>query len=153
MSLDYADGCRLDRQGGALTGSSILIVDDHDVFRSTLREWLAFTLPGVVIFEAASGEECIAAASANCPDIILMDIGLPGITGIEATRQVMRALPQTRVVILSINETASQRAAAAAAGAVGYVAKSDMVLTLRPVLSWLLAGQAKEQPGVGDAPR
>jgi two-component system, NarL family, invasion response regulator UvrY len=119
--------------------ATVLIVDDHATFRSTLRDWLAELLPEVATADASSGEECLALVKELCPRIVLMDIGLPGISGLEATKLVLAARPATKVVIVSIHDTELLRAAAAGVGAVAYITKSDMASKLRPLLEPLLA--------------
>jgi DNA-binding NarL/FixJ family response regulator len=125
-----------------LDAPTVLIIDDHERFRRTLREWLETELPGVVTFGAATAEEGLVVARQCSPGLVLMDIGLPGLNGIEATRQLLAERPGATVVMVSIHETASYRAAAAAAGAAGYVAKSALVDQLRPLLGRLLAHPA-----------
>lgn len=125
-----------------MTGS-ILIVDDHDGFRETLRAWLATAMPDTVVYEAASGEEALALVLAVSPQVVLMDIGLPGMNGIEATRRLLAERPETVVVMVSVRETAVHRAAAAAAGAVAYLPKSGMAEALRPLLGRLTPRQVE----------
>jgi DNA-binding NarL/FixJ family response regulator len=122
-----------------LDRATVLIVDDHVTFRNTLRDWLAELLPEVTTVDASSGEECLELVRDVCPRIVLMDIGLPGISGLEATRQVLAERPATKVVIVSMHDTALLRAAAAGVGAVAYITKGDMASKLRPLLEPLLA--------------
>ena len=116
----------------------ILTIDDHEAFRRTLVDWLAASVPGVAVLSAASAEEGLTIARQERPQVVLMDIGLPRMGGIDATRRLLAEQPDTKVVIVSIHETASHRAAAAAAGAVGYVPKSALATQLRPLLERLL---------------
>jgi DNA-binding NarL/FixJ family response regulator len=116
----------------------ILTIDDHEMFRATLVDWLTTCVPNAVVLAAASAEEGLALARETRPQIVLMDIGLPGLSGIEATRRLLAERPDAKVVIVSIHETASHRAAAAAAGAVGYVPKSALATQLSPLLRRLL---------------
>ncbi len=117
---------------------SVLVVEDHDAVRRSLCELLQSGFPGITCLEASSGEEAVDMASAADPMVVLMDIGLPGISGIEATRRIRARSPATRVVIVSIFDTAAHRADAAAAGAVGYVPKIELGHALLPVLARLL---------------
>jgi len=71
---------------------TILIVEDHDTLRETLRKWLSTTFPDCVFFDAKKGEDAVDLAEAEKPDIVIMDIGLPGISGIEATRQIKKKI-------------------------------------------------------------
>jgi two-component system, NarL family, invasion response regulator UvrY len=127
------------RSEDLLGTTTVLIVDDHPTFRNTLQDWLAELLPEVSTVYASSGEECLRLVRDLCPRIVLMDIGLPGISGLEATKLVLAERPATKVVIVSIHDTALLRAAAAGVGAVAYITKGDMASKLRPLLEPLLA--------------
>lgn len=116
----------------------ILIVDDHAQVRKLLREWLQGEFPDRRWIEAASGEEAVAVAAAEGADLVLMDIDLPGINGIEAARRIKVALPHCHVIMLTIHEEAVFRAEAQAAGASGYVVKRRMHEELVPLLRRLL---------------
>lgn len=100
-----------------------LIVDDQEAFRSAAR--LVVELAGgfLVAGEAETGEDGVRMATELRPDLVLMDMNLPGIDGLEATRQIMTALPETRVIALSTYEEFSDRALAA--GAVAFISKSE----------------------------
>jgi DNA-binding NarL/FixJ family response regulator len=124
---------------------TVLIVDDHERFRRTLRDWLEIELPGAVVLGAATAEEGLVVARRTSPDLVLMDIGLPGLNGIEATRQLVAGRLGIKVVMVSIHETAAHRTASAAAGALGYVAKSDLADQLRPLLGRFVA--RRRDPG------
>ena len=80
----------------------ILIVEDHQGVRQSLREWLELSFPGYRLLEATSGEEAVILAQAMCPCLVIMDIGLPGMSGIEAAQGIKAAVPATRVVMLTI---------------------------------------------------
>jgi len=121
---------------------SVLIVEDHDTVRASLREWLGLAFPGWAFLEAKSGEEALDLACAQHPALVLMDIGLPKMNGIEATRRIKAALPSVSVVILTIYEDEAYRADAALAGASAYVAKRKMQSELVPVLTALLSESA-----------
>lgn len=101
----------------------VLIVDDQEPFRSAARLVIEMTDGFEVVGEAADGEEAIRQVDAVSPDLVLMDIKMPDIDGIEATRRIMTARPATRVVVLSTyDEYAGQ---ALDAGAVAFLSKSD----------------------------
>ncbi len=117
---------------------TILIVEDHAAVRKSLCDWLSVMLPDCQFVQAQSGEEAMALTDAQPPDIVLMDIGLPGITGIEATRRIKALAPNTSVVILSIHEEDAFQTDAAAAGASAFVFKRTMDTELVPVLQTLL---------------
>lgn len=117
----------------------LLIVEDHDAMRTALREWLSETFPACDLVEARSGEEGVALAEIKSPDIVVMDIGLPDMSGIEATRQIKKAVPQVQVVMLTIFEDPAYQADAREAGASGYVFKHRMHTDLIPIVASLLA--------------
>lgn len=101
----------------------ILIADDHPMFRRGLHN--AFeSLPDMeLIGEAASGEQAVDLALELQPDVILMDIGMPGLGGVEATRRILDATPHIRVLMLTMHENNDSLFAAMRAGARGYVLK------------------------------
>ena len=82
----------------------LLLADDHTLFRKGLASLLEKENCFEVIGEAENGAEAIRKAQADRPDLVLMDIHMPGVNGLEATRQITNALPATRVVILTISE-------------------------------------------------
>jgi len=123
---------------------TILIVEDHDAVRAALRDWLSTTFPDWSFLEAKSGEEAVDLACAKAPDIILMDIGLPKMNGIGATRHIKAAAPQVQVVMLTIHEAPEYQADAAAAGANAYVVKRKMHTELIPTLRKLMAHPATD---------
>jgi DNA-binding NarL/FixJ family response regulator len=113
---------------------TILIVEDHESVRRSLREWLEHVFPWCDVAEAGSGEEALAVAQSRAPRVIVMDISLPGMSGIEATRRIKAILPATQIVMLTIHEDGPYRAEALAAGACAYVTKRKMGAELMPVL-------------------
>ena len=119
----------------------ILIVEDNDSVRKSLREWLEGAFPKYQFIEAASGEEAIDITQASAPCAIIMDISLPGMSGIEATRHIKGNMPNTQVVILTIHEEEVFRADAKAAGASAFVTKRMMRKELLPTLAAVLAAQ------------
>ncbi|MBZ5588469.1 MAG: response regulator [Acidobacteriia bacterium] len=129
---------------------SILIIDDNDAVRASLRSWIATTFPSVSCVEASSGEEALSLVRESAPDLALMDIGLPGINGIEATQRLKEIAPDTKVIIVSIHDADSYRAAAEAAGASGYVSKQHMVTELSALLPRFLGHQVPEDPAPSD---
>ena len=117
----------------------ILIVEDNDSVRKSLREWLEGAFPACEVVEAANGEEAINITHARAPRVVIMDISLPGMSGIEATRRIKGSIPTTQVVILTIHEEEAFRADAMAAGASAFVTKRVMRKELMPVLAAVLA--------------
>jgi DNA-binding NarL/FixJ family response regulator len=125
--------------------SHIMIVEDHQGVRQSLREWLELSFPGYQLLEATSGEEAIAMAQAMSPCLVIMDIGLPGMSGIEAAQGIKTAAPATRVVMLTMFDDKAHRADAAAAGVSAYVPKRKVQTELLPVLTRLLAEDGGEK--------
>jgi len=124
----------------------ILIVEDHKGVRQSLREWLEISFPDYQLLEANSGEEAVTVAQAMSPCLVIMDINLPGMNGIEAAQGIKAAAPATRVVVLTIYDDEAHRAAAAAAGVSAYVPKRKVQTELLPVLTRLLAEDREEPP-------
>jgi DNA-binding NarL/FixJ family response regulator len=118
---------------------TILIVEDHDDVRRALRDWLALEFPQYRVIDAANGEEAIALVRIESPRLIVMDIRLPGMNGIEATRQIKASVPSAQIVMLTIHTSGTFRADARAAGACAYVTKQAMHAELVPTLAALLA--------------
>lgn len=102
------------------TGQRILVVDDESPIRRYLRA--ALSAQGFSIYEAANGEEALSAVIADRPDIIILDLGLPDIDGIEVTRR-LREWSQTPIIILSVREAEQDKIAALDAGADDYLTK------------------------------
>ena len=102
---------------------NVLVVDDHPLYREGLVGLLGTTNDLVVVGQAADGLEAVRLAAELSPDVVVMDITMPGLDGIEATRQIVSRAPDVRVLILSMLDDASV-ADAVAAGARGYVVKS-----------------------------
>jgi DNA-binding NarL/FixJ family response regulator len=100
-----------------------LIADDHPVFRYGLRALLAAEQTTEVVGEATSGEETITLAASLLPDVILMDLNMPGMNGIEATRRILSMSPTVAVLVLTMFDDDDSVFAAMRAGARGYVLK------------------------------
>jgi DNA-binding NarL/FixJ family response regulator len=104
---------------------SILVADDHEVVRKGLCTLLQERPGWFVAAQVCDGREAVAKAKEIKPDVIVMDIGMPGLNGLEATRQIMNSLPQSRVLILTMHESDSLIREVLAAGARGYLLKTD----------------------------
>jgi DNA-binding NarL/FixJ family response regulator len=110
----------------------VLIADDHTLFREGLRALLASIVDVEVIGEAASGKEALRLAVEHQPDVILMDIQMPDVTGIEATRQILRASPHIGIIVLTMFQDDDTVFAVMRAGARGYILKgADQAVLLR----------------------
>ena len=126
----------------------VLIVDDHPVFRDGLAGLLA-TLPEVeIVGMAGTAEEALAAVSLAAPDVVLMDINLPGASGVEATRQATQVAPATAVLVISMVDDDDSVFAAMAAGARGYVLKGASAAEITAALRTVAAGGAVFGAGV-----
>lgn len=101
----------------------VLVVDDHAILRDGLRSLLDRQQGIVVVGEASSGEEALAQTSALAPDIVLMDLAMPGMDGLEATRRLRQSHPGVKVLILTQHDDREYIAPALHAGAAGYVLK------------------------------
>ena len=137
---------RTSEKKGITMNPSILIVEDHQGVRQSLREWLELSFPQCQLLEATSGEEALTVAQAMSPSLVIMDIGLPGINGIEAAAGIKAAVPTARVVMLTMYDDEAHRADAAAAGVSAYVPKRKVRTELLPVLTRLLAEDGGEEP-------
>ena len=102
----------------------ILLVDDHVLFRQGIRFGIASRPDMEVVGEAGNGLEAIALARETMPDVILMDISMPRLSGLEATRQIKREMPHIRIVILTVSDDEQHLFEALKAGATGYLLKN-----------------------------
>ena len=103
----------------------ILIADDHEIVRRGLTSLLSSRPGWVVCAEASTGRDAVALAEQHRPDIVVMDISMPGLNGLEATRKIRKMLPKTQVVILSIHYSDQLVREVVDSGARAYVLKSD----------------------------
>ena len=128
-----------DPKGSKSLSPKILVVEDHDHVRTTLKDFLAANFPDAALLEATNGEEAVAIASSEAPDVVLMDIGLPLLNGIDATRQIKAKMPDLKVVMLTIHENPEYLDDAKDAGANGYVLKRKMASDLIPIITRMIA--------------
>jgi DNA-binding NarL/FixJ family response regulator len=103
----------------------ILLADDHEVVRRGLREHLAGHEGWEICGEASDGNDAVRMALALLPDVVVLDLSMPGLNGLEATRRIRRELPTTEVLMLTMHDTEHLVREVLAAGALGYVLKSD----------------------------
>ena len=109
----------------ALNNLRILIADDHEIVRRGLKALLSSRPDWIVCAEASTGREAVAMAEQHRPDIVVMDISMPGLNGLEATRKIRKVLPKAQVVILSIHYSDQLVREVLDSGARAYVLKSD----------------------------
>ena len=114
----------------------ILLVDDHQILRDGIRRGLEAAGEDVV-GEASNGEEAIELTRATRPDVVLMDLSMPVLDGVTATRRINEEMPDTKVIVLTMHDDPQRTRAAISAGAVGYLTKgtsfSEVLATLRAV--------------------
>ena len=125
MDTDVTEPAHQDGATGA-DGSRVLIVDDHDLFRTGLRTLLEEH--GVqVVGEARNGSDAVQLVRELAPDVVVMDLNMPGMTGVEATRAITTAAPLTRVVVLTISDQDGDVMDAILSGACGYLLKDSSI--------------------------
>jgi len=112
----------------------VLVVDDHAPFRRLLSDFLSSHSSVVVVGEAANGIDAIQKADELYPDLILMDIAMPGMSGFDATRAIKAKHPKTRVVVISSHVGEVYRKAAIDNSADGYIEKNSIKSALKAVL-------------------
>jgi DNA-binding NarL/FixJ family response regulator len=118
--------------------SRILVVDDHELVRRGVRAVIE-THPGwEVCGEAATGREAVDQARFLKPDLVILDVSMPQLNGLEATRQILRTVPGTEVLVLTIHESEQIEREVLAAGARGYILKSDNGRDLEAAVESLL---------------
>ncbi len=126
----------------------ILVADDHPLFRDGMRALLGSLSSCEVIGEAASGAEAVSLAQTLQPDIVLMDLQMPGINGIEATRRIVQTSPHIGVIVVTMFEDDDSIFAALRAGARGYVLKGADQAEIVRVLEAVARGEALFGPSI-----
>ena len=126
-------------------GLRVMIVDDHKIFRHALAEMLADAPAIDVVAEVGDGAEALARAALCQPDVVCMDISMPRMSGIDATRALRAAQPQIRIVGLSAYAEQHLVGDMLAAGACAYVNKESAATELLPLLLQIAAGQPPAQ--------
>ena len=126
----------------------VLIADDHQLFRDGLRALLLSAPDTELVGEAVSGEEVVAMAASLQPDVILMDIQMPGINGIKATGQIVQASPHIAVLMVTMFENDHSVFAAMRAGARGYVLKGSKNNEILRAIRAIGNGEAIFSPGI-----
>jgi DNA-binding NarL/FixJ family response regulator len=119
----------------------VLIVDDHEAARRSLRSTLSSSVKIEVVGESADGEEAVKRADELRPDIVLLDISLPGISGIEAARLIAKVSAHSRIIFVSQHDSVRIAKDALRVGAHGYVVKSDAGRDLVAAIEAAYGGQ------------
>ena len=128
--------------------TTILIADDHADFREGVRALLESVADLEVVGEAATGEEAVTFAARLQPDVILMDINMPGLNGIEATRRILHISPHISVLMLTMFEDDDSVFAAVRAGARGYVLKGALKAEILRAIQVVSNGEAIFGPAI-----
>jgi two-component system, NarL family, response regulator LiaR len=126
----------------------LLIVDDHQIVRWGIRTFLATQPDITVVGEAASGEEALQAVADLAPDVVLMDLMLPGMNGVEATRRLKQISPHTQVIVLTSYHEDEQLFPAIQAGALSYLLKDVGTSELADAVRKAARGEAMLHPVV-----
>lgn len=121
---------------------NVLLVDDHALFREGLAGLLSSQPDIEVVGQAEDGLEALVMAQELRPDVILMDVTMPGCDGLEATQLIKEALPEAKIVMLTVHDDDDRLFQAIRSGAVGYVLKSTASKVLVPMLRGVMRGEA-----------
>lgn len=125
----------------------VLLVDDHDLFRSGLRSLLEEQGLDVVA-DVATGREALAGVRQLAPEVVVMDLNMPGMSGVEATRHISRAAPLTRVLVLTVSDEDSDVLDAILAGACGYMLKDSSIHDLLAGIQAAAIGESLISPHI-----
>ncbi|NLW17603.1 MAG: response regulator transcription factor, partial [Firmicutes bacterium] len=128
----------------------ILIVDDHKLFRKGLRRILELEPDFRIVGEAGNSVEAMSALNEVHPDVILMDINMPGGSGIEATRLIKARYPEVNILVLAIHDDTEYLFEVVRAGASGYLLKDVEPLRLCEAIRTVAGGGSVVNPGLGD---
>jgi DNA-binding NarL/FixJ family response regulator len=131
----------------------ILVADDHEVVRKGIRTLLESRPEWEICGEACTGRDAIAKTVRLKPDVVLLDITMPGLSGLEAIPEILRACPHTKVLVLTMHDSGRMASRVLAAGASGLVLKSDAARDLILALEALSKNKAFLSPQVTNAGR
>jgi len=126
----------------------VLVADDHQIVRQAVRRLLETQPDFVVVGEAADGREAVSLSGELAPDVVLMDVAMPRLNGIEATRRILRRAPRPRVVALSVHDDPRTVRACLSAGATAYLPKSCDIEELTRAIESARAGRPYVSPQV-----
>jgi DNA-binding NarL/FixJ family response regulator len=128
----------------------ILVADDHELVRRGIRGLLCARRGWTVVGEAMNGREAVEKANRLKPDVAILDISMPDLDGLQATRRIRDAVPTTEVVVLTMHESDQMVRRALDAGALGYVLKSDLPTQLVKAVKDVSAGKQFLTPRISD---
>ncbi|HVF14489.1 MAG TPA: response regulator transcription factor, partial [Acidimicrobiales bacterium] len=126
----------------------VLVCDDHDLFRKGLRMVLEAEEDIVVVSEAADGEQAVARVEELAPDVVLMDVRMPRLGGIDATRIIRQLFPTTRIIVLTVSDEEDDLYGAVKAGANGYLLKEVSIEEVADAVRAVYAGQSLISPSL-----
>jgi DNA-binding NarL/FixJ family response regulator len=126
----------------------VVLADDHVLIRAGLRA-LLHSLPNIeVIGEASDGNEAVNVVAQDQPDVVIMDIGMPGLNGVDSARRIVKQVPGTRIIILSMHANEEYVGRALEAGAMGYLLKGAEPAELELVLKAVMRGETYLSPSI-----
>jgi len=128
----------------------ILIAEDHTILREGLRAMLSSNADFDVVGEAEDGREAVRFVESLAPDLVLLDLSLPRMSGIDAIREIKKRHPETKVIALTVHKTEEYVLEALRAGADGYILKDATLNELLMGIKSVLKGRAYLSPGVSD---
>ena len=126
----------------------VLLVDDHDLFRTGLRTLLEEQGDVHIVGECDNGTDALRGVRELAPDVVVMDLNMPGISGVEATRQISMVAPLTRVLVLTISDQDSDVMDAILAGACGYLLKDASISDLMKGIQAAAVGESLVSPTI-----
>jgi DNA-binding NarL/FixJ family response regulator len=126
----------------------ILLVDDNQTFAASVKQFLSILQGATVIGHATSGQDALEQARALKPDLILMDIGLPDISGLDVAHTLQTWPEPPQVIFLTMHNNQAYRDAAQKAGAAGFVNKANFVSQLFPIIEELVSKQPQQEGAV-----
>ena len=129
----------------------VLVVDDHPMWRSTIRQVVDASGANRVVGEAGDGDEALEVAQRARPDVVIMDLNLPGVDGATATRRLVEAFPAVKVLVLSASDEQGQVVGAMRAGASGYLLKTAEPAEVLEAIRRVHAGELVVPSSVADA--
>lgn len=134
-----------------MTPIRVMVVDDHSVVREGIRHVLADTAAYTVVGEAASAAEALASVGGWMPEVVILDITMPGGSGLQAVAELLERVPTARVLMLSVHDDAEYVIESVRAGAHGYLRKDSTPAELRAAISALHRGESYFSPHVAGA--